>query len=103
VKPDFYFVSPGCQRIKVSLDAWYASNWTLWYEIELESNLELQVEFRLDIRVLNQAPISFVQNVIRQSKVIVDKEPNKRSDFENQVLKKYFDFAHFRRRSFGRF
>ena len=70
----------------------------LEYETELESNLENLVKFRLDIRVLNQAPISFVQNVIRHGRVVVDMEPNLRSDFENYVLKKYFDFARFRRR-----
>ena len=70
----------------------------LEYEIELERNLEKLVKFRLDIRVLNRAPFSFVQNVIRHGRVVVDREPNKRSDFENYALKKYFDFARFRQR-----
>jgi len=70
----------------------------LEYEIELESNLEQLVKIAMDVRVLNKAPLSFLQNVIRHSLVIVDREPNRRSDFESNVLKKYFDFARFRRR-----
>jgi len=70
----------------------------LEYEIELECNLEKRVGFAMDVRVLNKAPLSFLQNVIRHGQVIVDREPNRRSDFESNVLKKYFDFARFRRR-----
>ena len=69
----------------------------LEYEIELERQLEKLDKFRLDVRVLNRAPISFTQNVIRYSRLIIDREPNIRSDFESYVLKKYFDFARFRR------
>ena len=69
----------------------------LEYEIELESKLEKLERFRLDVRVLNRAPISFAQNVIRYGRLIIDREPNIRSDFESYVLKKYFDFARFRR------
>jgi predicted nucleotidyltransferase len=70
----------------------------LEYEIELEFNLEKRVIFALDVGVLNNAPLSFLQNVIRDSLVVVDREPNRRSDFVSYVLKKYFDFARFRRR-----
>jgi len=69
----------------------------LEYEIELENKLEKLGRFRMDVRVLNKAPISFAQNVIRSGRLILDREPNIRSDFESYVLKKYFDFAPFRR------
>jgi predicted nucleotidyltransferase len=69
----------------------------LEYEIELESKLEKLERFRLDVRVLNRAPISFAQNFIRHGRLIIDREPNIQSDFESYVLKKYFNFARFRR------
>ena len=69
----------------------------LEYEVELESKLEKLDRFRVDVRVLNSAPISFAQNVIRYGRLIIDREPNIRSDFESYVLKKYFDFERFRR------
>lgn len=68
------------------------------YEFEIEIEIERQVNFPVDIRVLNMAPASFIQNVIRHGKVILDKKPNKRSDFESYSLRKYFDFTPFRKR-----
>ena len=70
----------------------------LEYEFELEIKLEELVKFAVDVRVLNNAPVTFVQNVIRHGKIIIDSKPNIRSDFESYILRKYFDIAPFRRR-----
>ena len=70
----------------------------LEYEFEMEIEIERQVNLPVDVRVLNNAPISFIQNVIRHGKVVLDKKPNEGSDFESYSLRKYFDFAPFRRR-----
>jgi hypothetical protein len=70
----------------------------LEYEIGLEIKLDRLVKFEIDVRVLNNAPLSFVQNVLRHGQLIIDINPNRRADFENSVLKKYFDFSRFRRR-----
>lgn len=67
------------------------------YEMDLESELEKFIPYSFDIRVINQASISFCQSVVR-GKVIVDRDPNRRADFESRVLKQYFDFAPFRQR-----
>ena len=69
----------------------------LEYELELESRLERILKYPVDIRIINGAPLSFCQNVIRHGRVIVDRDPNLRADFEGQTLKQYFDFARFRR------
>ena len=70
----------------------------LGYEFELEIELAELVKYSVDVRVLNRAPITFVQNVIRHGIIIIDNKPNLRSDFESYILRKYFDFAPFRRR-----
>lgn len=70
----------------------------LMLELDVESALERVVDGPVDVRVLNSAPISFAQSVIRTGVVILDARPNQRADFEGQVLKKYFDFAPFRAR-----
>lgn len=70
----------------------------LLMELDLESELEKTVACPVDVRVLNGAPISFIQSVIRTGEVIVDVDPNRRADFEGLILKKYFDFAPFRAR-----
>ena len=67
-------------------------------EIELEIRLEDIVKFPVDARILNNAPISFCQRVIRFRKVILDRNPGLRADFEGRILKQYFDFCPFRMR-----
>ena len=70
----------------------------LGYEFELEIELTQLVKYPVDVRVLNKAPITFVQNVIRHGIIIIDNKPDIRSNFESYILRKYFDFAPFRRR-----
>jgi predicted nucleotidyltransferase len=70
---------------------------TLNFELDLENRLEKIVKYSVDVRVLNRAPLSFCQNVIRHRKVILDRDPNLRADFEGQILKQYFDVAYFQR------
>ena len=67
------------------------------FEIELENRLEKIAKLPVDVRVLNNAPISFTQNVFRTGRVILDKYPNIRADFEGRILKEYFDFAPYHR------
>jgi predicted nucleotidyltransferase len=67
-------------------------------ELALEVRLEKIFNHPFDVRVLNDAPNSFVQNVIRTGRVVVDNDPGLRAVFEGNVLKQYFDFAYFRRR-----
>ena len=71
---------------------------TLDFELKIENSLEKMVKYSVDVRVLNRAPLSFCQNVIRHRKVILDKDPNLRADFEGQILKQYFDVAYFQRK-----
>lgn len=66
-------------------------------ELELENELEKIAKFQVDVRILNSAPLSFCQNVIRYGRVILDRDPTLRSDFEGKILKEYFDFSRFRR------
>ena len=67
------------------------------FEFYLENKIEMLAGYRTDVRLLNRAPLSFCQNVIRHGRVIIDRDPNIRADFEGNILKQYFDFAPFRR------
>lgn len=67
-------------------------------ELNYESEIEKRVQYPIDARILNGAPNTFVYNVIRTGKLIVDRDPDYRADVNGQVLKSYFDFAYFRRR-----
>jgi uncharacterized protein len=68
------------------------------FEIALEIILEDSIGYPFDVRVLNEAPLSFCQVVFRNGKLIVDSKPNFRSDFTGNILKQYFDFSYFRQR-----
>jgi hypothetical protein len=70
----------------------------LTFELSIETRLNNLFRHPFDVRVLNYAPNSFVQNVIRTGMVVVDKNPCCRANYESRVLKQYFDFAYFRRR-----
>ena len=70
----------------------------LFFEVNLETDLEKIVKYPVDVRVLNKAPLSFCREVIRSGTVIVDQKPNLRADFQGKILKQYFDFSPFRRR-----
>lgn len=69
----------------------------LEYELRLECALGNIANRPVDVRILNEAPLAFVQNVIRTGKVIMDSDPNRRADFESRILKEYYDFSPFQR------
>ena len=69
----------------------------LKFELGMETRLENIVKYPVDVRILNHAPFSFSQNVIRHGEIIIDKNPNLRAEFTGNVLKQYFDFSHFRK------
>jgi hypothetical protein len=73
-------------------------NSTLDFELDLETEIEDILHYPVDIRVLNGAPLSFTQNVIRSGRVVLDRDPNLRAEFAGNILKRYFDFSPFRHR-----
>ena len=68
------------------------------FEINLETELEKIVKYPVDVRIINQAPLSFCREVICSGTVIVDRRPNLRADFQSKILKQYFDLIPFHRR-----
>jgi len=61
-------------------------------EFELENELESKLKIPVDVRIINNAPVAFVYNVLNKNILIKDNE--RRSDFEGQTLKNYFDYVH---------
>ena len=68
------------------------------FEIALESKLEKITGYPMDVRLINQTPLAFSQNVIKTGRVIVDMDPNKRAEFQGRILKEYFDFSRYHKR-----
>ena len=65
-------------------------------EYTWEEELKQQLNLKVDVRIINRAPIYFLYQVIKERLIIVDKLPSLRADFESWVFKSYFDIAHFR-------
>ena len=66
---------------------------SLSFAIPLEMDLEDQVKRKIDVQVLNNAPLSFRYRVITDGKLIVDKDSNARCDFEYLSRVEYYDFS----------
>ncbi len=65
-------------------------------ELKIERELGDILHIPVDVRIINNAPPSFVYNVLKSGTVIVDNNESLRTDFEALVIKKYFDFKHLR-------
>ena len=46
-----------------------------------------------DLVILNRAPISLVGRILRSRKVLVDRIPHRRHQFESRMQRKFFDFS----------
>jgi predicted nucleotidyltransferase len=69
----------------------------LRHELALEAELmEAVGRYLIDIRVLNGAPVSFAYHVFKEGNVLIARDDDERSDFQEAVLARYFDFAPYR-------
>jgi predicted nucleotidyltransferase len=66
-------------------------------ELETEGELEDAIHIPVDVRIINNAPLSFIYNILKNKIVIVDNDKSLRADFEGLIYKKYFDFQHLRK------
>jgi predicted nucleotidyltransferase len=70
----------------------------LQVELEFETELvNIVKNYVVDVRILNNAPLSFRYNVIKSGKPIVVVDDDARTEFEEVTLSHYFDFSMFRK------
>ncbi|WP_456454066.1 nucleotidyltransferase domain-containing protein, partial [Thermococcus sp.] len=62
----------------------------VFYELELEERLG----FPVDVRVLNNAPISFRFKVLK-GELLFSRDEEKRCDFESRTMGDYHDFKYY--------
>jgi hypothetical protein len=68
----------------------------LQVELEIETELGDAIKkYPVDVRVLNNSPLSFRYNVIKHGEPIVAHDDDLRSDFVETTLSNYFDFSPF--------
>ncbi len=47
----------------------------------------------IDLVVLNSAPISFSGRILQKRKILIDKDPFLRHQYESRILREFFDFT----------
>jgi uncharacterized protein len=72
---------------------------TLDFAIPLEMEIERQLGRKVDVHVINRAPLSFRCRVVSQGLVVADNDSDARSRFEYLSRYEYFDF-HPRRKEY---
>lgn len=66
----------------------------LWFELSLEEELEKKLHIPFDVRVINHAPLGFVYHVLAKKILVLDRDMDRRADFESLIWREYFDFRH---------
>ena len=61
------------------------------YELRLEGIIEEKIKLPIDLKVLNNVPISFCYMVIKKGRKLFIRNDSKRVEFEVGTLKRYFD------------
>lgn len=65
---------------------------SIGFAIPLEMELEKRISKKVDVQVLNRAPLRFRYRVITHGALIIDRNSNSRCDFEYLSRVEYFDF-----------
>ncbi|MGI9861424.1 nucleotidyltransferase domain-containing protein [Moorella naiadis] len=68
------------------------------FEIHLEEAIRTHIPFPIDVRILNNAPLSFKYSVIKNGRLLIENNPTTRVEFQESTLDRYFDFVPFRKR-----
>ncbi len=68
---------------------------SLKYELHLEREIEDIASFPVDVRILNNAPLTFRFNVIKNGILLFSKNEKIRCDFESLSIDEYHDINYF--------
>jgi len=67
-----------------------------WPEFELEADLSNAIGAQAQVIILNRPlPPVFGFEIIKHGSVLIDRNPNLRIDFENRILRQYYDWQYF--------
>jgi len=70
----------------------------IYYEFALENAVEKETGYPADVRIINEAPLSFKFSVLRGGECILEKDEDIRVAFQEHTMSMYYDFAPFRER-----
>jgi predicted nucleotidyltransferase len=68
----------------------------LWPAFELEAQLSRAVKATVQVTILNTPlPPVFAFEILKDGILLIDRGPNLRMDFENKILRHYYDWQYF--------
>lgn len=66
----------------------------------LESDLSYELTtitgYQVEVRIINKAPVALQMAVLREKKLLFSRDEEKRTDFIQDVGKRYIDYSHLR-------
>jgi len=68
----------------------------LSFESDLSFELSTAIGYELDVRVINGAPVAFQMAALRNGRLLLSRNDNARTDFIENVGRRYREYAHFR-------
>ena len=66
------------------------------YESDLSFDLSKATGYEVEVRVINEAPVAFQMAVIREGLLLFSMDDDTRTDFIEDVSRRYREYAHFR-------
>jgi predicted nucleotidyltransferase len=67
-----------------------------YFESDLSAELTSVTKFDTEVRIINEAPIAFKMAVLRDGLLLFSKDEDIRTNFIEDVGKRYREYAHFR-------
>jgi len=68
----------------------------LSFESDLSYELSAALGYKVDVRVINHAPVAFQAAALRNGRLLLTRNDDARTDFIENVGRRYRDYAHFR-------
>lgn len=68
------------------------------FEIDMEIKLEKITGYPVDVRVINNSPLSFCYNALKSGKLLFAKNEDNQTDFVERTIIAYIDFVPYRKR-----
>jgi hypothetical protein len=66
------------------------------FESSLSVELSDVVKFEVEVKILNTAPVAFQMSVIREGRMLFSKDEKLRTNFIEEIGRRYIEYSHFR-------
>ena len=89
-----FLAEPSFRDIDVAIFTGRAED--LSFESDLSFELSKALDYEIEVRVINDAPVAFQMAVLENGRLILSRNDKARIDFIESVGRRYREYAHFR-------